>query len=49
MQSMDHSIADMYFKGYIDRDEAISRSSNPGKMDKVLTSAEQMETAQAAN
>jgi len=32
MQSMDHSIADMYFKGFIDRDEAIMRSSNPGKM-----------------
>ena len=49
MQSMDHSIADMYFKGYIDRDEAISRSSNPGKMDKVLTSADQMEAVQSAN
>jgi hypothetical protein len=37
MQSMDHSIADMYFKGFIDRDEAVMRSSNPGKMDKMLT------------
>ncbi len=37
MQNMDNSITDMYFKGYIDREEAIGRSSNPGKMDKVLT------------
>jgi twitching motility protein PilT len=39
MQSMDNSIAEMYFKGYIDRDEAIVRSSNPGKMEKTLASA----------
>lgn len=39
MQSMDNSIADMYFKGYIDRDEAIVRSGNPGKMEKTLVSA----------
>ncbi len=37
MQSMDHSIADMFFKGYIDREEAILRSINPAKMDKQLT------------
>ncbi|MBE0535668.1 MAG: type IV pilus twitching motility protein PilT [Phycisphaerae bacterium] len=37
MQSMDHSIADMYFQGFIERDEAIMRSSNPAKMDKMLT------------
>ena len=36
MQSMDNSIAEMYFKGFIDRDEAIVRSSNPGKMEKTL-------------
>jgi len=36
MQSMDHSIAENYAKGYIDREEAIMRSSNPGKMDKIL-------------
>ena len=36
MQSMDHSIADMYAKGYIDREEAIMRSNNPAKMDKQL-------------
>ena len=39
MQSMDFSIADMYFKGLIDREEAIVRSTNPGKMDKQLTPA----------
>ncbi len=39
MQSMDNSIAEMYFKGFIDRDEAIVRSSNPGKMEKILAAA----------
>jgi len=37
MQTMDKSIADMYAAGYIDREEAIMRSSNPGKMEKLLT------------
>ena len=37
MQSMDHSIADMYTKGFLDREEAIVRSNNPAKMDKLLT------------
>ncbi len=36
MQSMDHSIADIYFKGLIDREEAIARSTNPAKMSKVI-------------
>ncbi len=36
MQNLDHSIAEMYFKGFIDRDEAITRSTNPGKMNKLL-------------
>jgi len=36
MQNMDNSIVDMYLKGHIDRDEAITHSSNPGKMDKTL-------------
>jgi twitching motility protein PilT len=36
MQNMDNSIADMYSKGFIDRNEAIARSSNPGKMEKNL-------------
>ncbi len=39
MQSMDNSIAEMYFKGFIDRDEAIMRSGNPGKMEKTLAVA----------
>jgi len=36
MQTMDNSIADAYFKGFIGREEAIARSSNPAKMEKVL-------------
>ncbi|MBC8481606.1 MAG: PilT/PilU family type 4a pilus ATPase [Planctomycetes bacterium] len=36
MQSMDHSIEDMFLKGFLSRDEAVMRSSNPGKMDKKL-------------
>jgi len=43
MQNLDNSIADMYSKGYIDREEAIIRSSNPGKMEKLLTPVEQFE------
>jgi twitching motility protein PilT len=46
MQSLDHSIAEMYFKGHIDREEAITRSSNPGKMEKLLTPLEQFEVVQ---
>ena len=45
MQSMDNSIADMYFKGFIDREEAIVRSSNPGKMERMLTAAGKTEGA----
>ncbi len=40
MQNLDTSIVDTYFKGYIDRDEAILRSNNPGKMEKTLTPLE---------
>lgn len=36
MQNMDYGIADMYFKGFIDREEAITRSTNPGKMEKLF-------------
>ncbi len=36
MQTMDHSIGDMYKRGFIDKEEAIMRSSNPGKMSKTL-------------
>lgn len=40
MQSMDHSIAQMYEEGFLDREEAVIRSNNPGKMDKLLKPAE---------
>ena len=36
MQSLDHSIAEMFFRGYIDREEAVIRSSNPNKMERLL-------------
>ena len=36
MQSLDHSIAEIFFRGHIDREEAIIRSSNPIKMEKLL-------------
>ncbi|MDI9431831.1 MAG: type IV pilus twitching motility protein PilT [Planctomycetota bacterium] len=45
MQTMDNGIAEMYFKGFIDRDEAIVRSSNPGKMEKMLVNAGKMDNA----
>jgi twitching motility protein PilT len=48
MQNLDNSISDMYFKGYIDREEAIMRSSNPGKMEKVLVARNEFEVVQAA-
>ncbi len=48
MQSMDNSIAEMYFKGFIDRDEAIVRSSNPGKMEKTLVAAGKIDASKAA-
>ena len=46
MQNLDNSIAEMYFKGYIDRDEAIARSSNPGKMEKVLVPMNEFDVVQ---
>lgn len=46
MQNMDTSIADLYFRGYLDREDAITRSSNPGKMDKLLPPADQLEIIQ---
>ncbi len=36
MQTMDHSISDNYEAGFIEREEAVMRSSNPAKMDKQL-------------
>ncbi|MHC4741461.1 MAG: type IV pilus twitching motility protein PilT [Planctomycetota bacterium] len=47
MMNLDNSITDMYFKGYIDREEAINRSSNPGKMEKVLVPMDQVQVAEA--
>jgi len=46
MQNMDNSIIDMYFKGFIDREEAITRSTNPGKMEKILTPIGEFEAVQ---
>ena len=36
MQNLDYGIAEMYSKGYIDREKAVIRSSNPAKMEKTL-------------
>lgn len=46
MQSLDNSIAEMYFKGYIDREEAIACSTNPGKMEKTLVPTDKFEVVQ---
>jgi len=46
MQNLDNSIADMYFQGYIDREEAIMRSSNPAKMEKTLVPVDEFEVVQ---
>ena len=46
MQNMDHGIVDMYFKGYLDRDEAIARSTNPAKMEKELKPLEEFDVLQ---
>jgi twitching motility protein PilT len=40
MHMMDNSIAELASKGFIDREEAILRSSNRGKMEKLLRLAE---------
>ena len=45
MQSMDHSIAELYTKGYIDREEAIAMSTNPAKMSKALPELKQPDSA----
>ncbi|MHC4153338.1 MAG: type IV pilus twitching motility protein PilT [Planctomycetota bacterium] len=47
MQNMDISIADMYSKGYIDREEAVSRAHNPGKMEKLLAPVPEAQLVQA--
>ncbi len=46
MQTIDSSIGDMYFQGYIDREEAIMRSSNPAKMEKILVPISEFEVVQ---
>ena len=46
MQNLDNSITDMYFQGYIDREEAIMRSSNPAKMEKTLVPVDELEIVQ---
>jgi len=48
MQTMDNSIADLYFKGFIEREEAIVRSGSPGKMEKMLAAAGKMDPAPQA-
>ncbi len=48
MQTMDHSIHQNYLKGYLDREEAVMRSSNPGKMDKLLPASVMPQPAEPA-
>lgn len=48
MQTMDHSIQQNYMKGFLDREEAIVRSSNPGKMEKLLPATLQGVAAEQA-
>lgn len=48
MMSMDYSIQQMCQAGYIDRDEAILRSTNPGKMEKLLAETPPVNARQAA-
>jgi hypothetical protein len=37
----------MYSKGYLDREEAVMRSSNPAKMEKTLVQGEKADIVQA--
>ncbi len=46
MQNLDNSITDLYFQGYIDREEAIMRSSNPAKMEKTLIPVDDFDVVQ---
>jgi twitching motility protein PilT len=46
MQNLDNSISDLYFQGYIDREEAIMRSSNPAKMEKTLVPVDEFDVVQ---
>jgi twitching motility protein PilT len=47
MMNLDNSISDMYFKGYIDREEAIMRSSSPSKMEKTLVPVDGFDVVQS--
>ena len=49
MQNLDNSITELYFQGYIDREEAIMRSSNPAKMEKTLVPVDEFEVVQPPN
>jgi len=46
MHNMDYSIADMCSKGYISREDAIMRLTNPSKLDKMLADDKQFEAIQ---
>jgi len=46
MQNLDYSIAEMYSKGYINKEEAVMRSSNPAKMEKSLGPVNEVEIVQ---
>ncbi|MEN8127433.1 MAG: PilT/PilU family type 4a pilus ATPase [Planctomycetota bacterium] len=47
MQTMDHSIQQNFMKGFLDREEAVMRSSNPGKMEKLLPATVQSVAAES--
>ena len=49
MQTLDYSITEMYFNGYIDREEAINFSNNPSKMEKQLTNAGKVAAGKSAS
>ena len=46
MHNMDYSIAEMCSKGYISREDAIMRLTNPGKLDKMLADDKQFKAVQ---
>ena len=46
MHNMDYSIAEMCSKGYISREDAIMRLTNPGKLDKMLAADKQFKAVQ---
>jgi twitching motility protein PilT len=46
MHNMDYSIAEMCSKGYISREDAIMRLTNPSKLDKLLAADKQFKAVQ---